>query len=77
VQTRGSQAGEILHIENDDIFGDNIKIKKPNSLRIGFQNIGGFPLLRNKYKNDIIRSGITQWDAEGYIVKTLHWYKTL
>jgi hypothetical protein len=30
-------------------------------LRIGFQNIGGFPINKGKYKEGVIRRGITKW----------------
>ncbi len=64
LRSRGSRDGENLHNHYEDIFGDSIKIKKPNILRIGFQNIGGFPLIRNKHKDDIIRCGSTKWDFD-------------
>jgi hypothetical protein len=35
-----------------------------NTLRLGFQNIGGLPLIRNKHKDDIIRCGISLWDFD-------------
>ena len=35
-------------------FGDNISIKKENTLRVGFQNIGGFLKSRTKFKEEII-----------------------
>jgi hypothetical protein len=63
-RSRGSWAGENLHVDNEDNFGDSIKIKEPNTLRIGFQNIGGLPLLSNKHKDDVIRCGITKWDFD-------------
>jgi hypothetical protein len=57
-----------LHNEkriSDDIrFGDNISIKKQKNkiLRIGFQNIGGFPVQLPDIKEDNIRLGISNWD---------------
>ena len=45
-------------------FGDRIEIKEENILRIGFQNIGGFPIQRGKLKEDNIRQGITKWDID-------------
>ncbi len=59
-------------MENEDIFGDSIKIKKPNTLRIGFQNIGGFPLIKNKHKDDIIRCGINKWDFDLFGMAETH-----
>jgi hypothetical protein len=47
--------------EEDNIpihFGDKITKKSNNTLRIGFQNIGGIPTQKNKHKDDIIRLGI-------------------
>jgi hypothetical protein len=32
--------------------------KEKQILRVGFQNIGGFPLQKNKHKDDMIRQGI-------------------
>jgi hypothetical protein len=49
------------HNEQDDIFGDAIKKKGDNTLRIGFQNIGGFPIDKGKIKEEILRKGITKW----------------
>jgi len=33
-------------------------------LRIGFQNIGGFPIQKGKYKERIIKTGITKWEFD-------------
>jgi hypothetical protein len=41
-------------------FGDNITIKGKNTLRIAFQNIGGFPSQRSDIKDDHIRIGLSQ-----------------
>ena len=41
-----------------DTFGDCIPKKEKNVLRIGFQNIGGFSINKEKYKERIIRKGI-------------------
>ena len=50
--------------ENKDYFGDFIVKKDSNTLRIGFQNIGGFSIKKGKLKDDTIRMGITQWDFD-------------
>ena len=42
-----------------DTFGDEITTKGENIFRVGFQNIGGFPTSRGKFKEDLIRRGIT------------------
>jgi len=39
-------------------FGDELILKSETTLRIGFQNIGGFPLRKGKLKEDLIRYGI-------------------
>jgi hypothetical protein len=39
-------------------FGSSISLKAANSLRIGFQNIGGFSSKNNSLKDDIIHSGL-------------------
>ena len=39
---------------SEDIFGDDIIKKGKNILRLGFQNIGGFSVNRNKLKEKII-----------------------
>ena len=45
-------------------FGDWIDVKEKNILRVGFQNIGGFPTQRGKLKEDSIRQGLTRWDFD-------------
>jgi hypothetical protein len=52
------------HEDYGDIFGDFITRKEENILRIGFQNIGGFPIDRGKHKEGIIRKGITRWEFD-------------
>jgi exonuclease III len=51
-------------VEHENRFGDHITPKPNNTLRIGFQNIGGFPLDKNKHKETIIRCGITHWEFD-------------
>jgi len=38
--------------------------KRNNVLRIGFQNIGGFPTNKSKIKEDNIRIGLTKWEFD-------------
>jgi hypothetical protein len=44
-------------------FGDNIPIKK-KTLRLAFQNIGGFPTKPTDIKEDYIKSGLSTWDVD-------------
>jgi hypothetical protein len=39
-------------------FGDEICVKNNNTLRIGFQNVGGLPTSPGKLKEDNIRLGL-------------------
>jgi hypothetical protein len=41
-----------------------LKKKTKNILRIGFQNIGGFTLKRNKLKDDLIRTGVSKYEFD-------------
>jgi hypothetical protein len=45
-------------------FGDSIYVKSNNTLRIGFQNVGGFPTQMGKVKEDNIRMGIQKWEFD-------------
>ncbi len=45
-------------------FGDEICVKNDNTLRIGFQNVGGFPASPGKLKEDNIRLGLKKWDFD-------------
>jgi hypothetical protein len=56
--------GARLLLPSNDIFGDTLTKKKRNTLRIGFQNIGGFTLKRHKLKDDLIRRGINKYDFD-------------
>jgi hypothetical protein len=47
-----------------DIFGDMIMKKGKDTLRIGFQNIGGFPTNTEKIKKKLIRRGITKYEFD-------------
>ena len=44
-------------------------------VRIGFQNIGGFPVNKNKHKEDIMRQGLMKWDFDvfGVAETNLDW----
>jgi hypothetical protein len=68
---RGLPKGD-LHVGN---FGDTVCIKKDNTLRLGFQNIGGFPSQCRKLKEDNIRLGIQKWDFDifGMAETNLDW----
>jgi hypothetical protein len=44
------------------IFGNNFPKKGANTLRIGFQNIGGLPKNNYKRKNDLLCQGNTSHD---------------
>jgi len=56
-------------------FGDIIQIKEKNTLRIGFQNIGGFPTVRTKTKENIRRHGLIKWDFDvfGFAEMNIDW----
>jgi hypothetical protein len=58
-------------------FWDEIKKKGDNTLRIGFQNIGGFPVDKGKIKEEILRRGITKWDFDifGCAETNIDWRK--
>ncbi len=61
-----SRASEDLgDLQTEDLyvgsFGDWIDVKEKNILRVGFQNIGGFPTQRGKLKEDSIRQGLTRF----------------
>jgi hypothetical protein len=42
--------------------GDEVKTKQETTLRIGFQNVGGFPAKRGQFKEDIIQQGLIKWE---------------
>jgi hypothetical protein len=60
-----------------DIFGDTICKKETNTLRIAFQNIGGFPIDKGKCKEETIRQGITKWEFDifGCAETNIDWRK--
>jgi hypothetical protein len=41
-----------------------LELKNGNTLRIGFQNIGGVPLEAGKAKDNSIRTGITKFNFD-------------
>jgi hypothetical protein len=47
-------------------FGDSVPIKQENTLRIGFQNAGGFPTQLGKVKEDAIRQGLVRWELDNF-----------
>jgi len=49
--------------------------KKKNTLRIGFQNVGGFPTQKGKFKEDNIRLGLQKWEFDifGMAETNLDW----
>lgn len=56
-------------------FGDCVCMKTDNTLRIGFQNIGGFSTKGGKLKEDNIRQGLLKWDFDifGMAETNLDW----
>ena len=50
-------------------------VKQENTLRIGFQNAGGFPTQLGKLKEDAIRQGLVRWefDVFGMVETNLDW----
>jgi hypothetical protein len=56
-------------------FGDGITCKENNTLRIGFQNVGGFLAQRGKIKEDMIRLGLNKWEFDifGFAETNLDW----
>lgn len=56
-------------------FGDVITSKNKQTLRIGFQNVGGFPAQRGKLKEDNIKIGLNKWefDVFGFSETNLDW----
>jgi hypothetical protein len=51
-------------LDPTECFGDNIPLKPKGTLRIGFQNIGGFTQQTRTVKEDFIRIGITSWEFD-------------
>jgi hypothetical protein len=60
----------------DDSFGSQISTKQKNVLRIGFQNIGGFPSRHNKLKDEVILQGLNLWEFDiiGFAEVNLDWH---
>jgi hypothetical protein len=48
--------------ETETYFGDIISKKRNNILRIGFQNIGGFSLDNNCYKDELLWKGANKYN---------------
>jgi hypothetical protein len=51
--------------------------KETNTLKIAFQNIGGFPIDKRKCKEETIRQGITKWEFDifGCAETNIDWRK--
>jgi len=58
--SRGPHIGDLY----TGCFGDVITNKSNNTLRIGFQNVGGFPIIKGKIIEDNIRMGLTKWEFD-------------
>jgi hypothetical protein len=58
--SRGPHIGDLY----TGCFGDVITNKSSNTLRIGFQNVGGFPINKGKIKEDNTRMGLTKWEFD-------------
>jgi hypothetical protein len=65
-------------LQHTDRFGDDIPPKRKKILRIGFQNIGGFPTNLTEPKEDFIRLGITNWEFDifGLVETNQDWHTT-
>jgi len=50
--------------DQEENYGDHLKLKAENVLRIRFQNIGGLPISAGKVKDDFMRAGITKFDFD-------------
>jgi hypothetical protein len=53
-------------------FGDK---NNKDSLRIGFQNVGGFPSNKFKLKEEVLRRGLVKWDFDifGMVETNIDW----
>jgi hypothetical protein len=78
--SRGLEVGRTRWAWNGDrvderIFRDPIKKKELNILRIGFQNVGGFSIKSDSFKDDIVRCGISQYDFDifGFAETNVDW----
>jgi len=62
-----------------EYFGDNLKKKLNNMLRIGYLNIWGLDVSSNKHKDDCLREGITTFDFDVFGIRetNLDWRKLL
>jgi hypothetical protein len=56
--------GDLLGDSYVDHLGDEMCVKNNNTLRIGFQNVGGFPTSPGKLKEDNTRLGLQKWDFD-------------
>lgn len=71
VSPSSSQGGDL----DIDRFGSAIPTKGDHTLRIGFQNIGGFSVLPNSLKDDTIHSGLKlyKFDIFGMVETNIDW----
>jgi hypothetical protein len=66
-QAGGSHTSASLQIWDDsDHWGDTISKKNPDTLRLGFQNIGGITVSSNSQKDDILRFGINLYEFDTF-----------
>ncbi len=63
-QQDSTVSDEAMGRSSGDIFGDMIIKKGKNTLRVGFQNIGGFPTHTGKIKEELSRRGITKYEFD-------------
>ncbi len=70
-------AEEDMSSTSGDRFVDFITKKGKDILRIGFQNIGGFPTTTGKIKDELIRKGIAKYefDVFGCAETNVDWRK--
>ncbi len=59
-----SQTNDFTRLQHTPHFGDPIAIKPKNTLRVAFQNIGGFPTTHTDIKEDYIRIGLSLFDID-------------
>jgi hypothetical protein len=53
------QTCDSIRLQHTFRYGDDILIKQKNTLRVAFQNIGGFPSNKKDLKEDYIRIGLS------------------
>jgi hypothetical protein len=70
---RNSDAEQVW--DDAEHWGESIVKKPTNTLRIGFQNIGGWSFSPNSLKDDIICQGINLWEFDifGMVELNIDW----